>query len=313
MSLKTSLKKIKSCLMGRDVTAIDSLLGEILDKTNLDDDASALRTMLWQHMVAVDAKRRRIVAHERNQTQQSKDIRYVQSSIPPWRSVELPDCTIPGMITDEERQYYVWLGSQYSGSGEVVELGPWLGRSTYHIVHGLKDNVKFAGRQLYVYEDFVWRSSWMDGYFKDSDRPADKEDFLPLFRKYTEAFSSYITAERRRLSVGSREEAFGKLANPYSKMKDIPHLEWSHGPVEFLFVDVGRTIDVNEAWYDVFAPRLIPNKSLVIMQDWRTCMESPEQWYNQTRLFTDGKHQTMSLIHELQHGGVATFLWKGLP
>ena len=37
---------------------------------------------------------------------------------------------MPGMITDEEAQYYEWIGTFYQRAGAAIELGPWLGKST---------------------------------------------------------------------------------------------------------------------------------------------------------------------------------------
>jgi hypothetical protein len=277
-----------------------------------EPDLAALREALWRQLVAVDMRRRQVSGERYNREHPGDPYpRHILDANPPWRSVQPPSSKVPGMISEEEQRYYHWLGSQYSGSGEVVELGPWLGLSTFHIVMGLRKNPRFEGRRVYVYEDFVWRSSWMDASYAGPDRPGDHEDFLPLFQKFCGDLASWISAERRRLSVGALEEDFGRLIDPYDKCGSIPHLSWDRGPIELLYVDVGRTIAVNEAWYSVLSPFLLPGRSLVVMQDWRTCREVPEKWYNQTRQFTDGKHETMEMVHELSQGGTATFRWKG--
>jgi predicted O-methyltransferase YrrM len=66
------------------------------------------------------------------------------------------------MISPEECKYYRWLGRFFTGAGAVVELGPWLGCSTVHILAGLERSPGFRDRRLHVFDDFVWRSSWMD-------------------------------------------------------------------------------------------------------------------------------------------------------
>lgn len=52
----------------------------------------------------------------------------------PWSSAVIEDVDISGMISEEECRYYCYIGKFYSGKGEVVELGPWLGRSTFYIL-----------------------------------------------------------------------------------------------------------------------------------------------------------------------------------
>src|SRR6185295_10369511 len=68
----------------------------------------------------------------------------------PWLGVEVGDVDIRGMISQEEKQYYSYLPRFFSGQGEVVELGPWLGASTHYIVEGLKTNPSFKGKKLAV-------------------------------------------------------------------------------------------------------------------------------------------------------------------
>ncbi|MDO9060875.1 MAG: hypothetical protein Q7U92_17905, partial [Bradyrhizobium sp.] len=54
----------------------------------------------------------------------------------PWtQQARISDANaIPGMISEEEGQYYEYIGRLYRGHGEVIELGPWLGKSTRHII-----------------------------------------------------------------------------------------------------------------------------------------------------------------------------------
>ncbi|MBD2134000.1 hypothetical protein H6F47_16560 [Sphaerospermopsis sp. FACHB-1094] len=86
----------------------------------------------------------------------------------PWHSTSLKqDVKIPGMITLSEKQYYLYLGRFYSGFGSIIELGPWLGLSTYYLVSSLLNNPNFKSQKIDVYDDFIWRSSWMDKWLID--------------------------------------------------------------------------------------------------------------------------------------------------
>ena len=65
---------------------------------------------------------------------------HVSSEDPsPWtQQARISDAIAkPGMISEEEGQYYEYIGGFYRGHGEAIELGPWLGKSTRHIIRGL--------------------------------------------------------------------------------------------------------------------------------------------------------------------------------
>jgi len=215
---------------------------------------------------------------------------------PAWSPVELSDCVIPSMISKEEARYYMYLGQFYRGDGEIVELGPWLGSSTYFIHQGLSDCPYFKNRKIHVYDDFVWRSSFMNDKVRDDERLSDGADFKGLFDKYVASFKENLIVYKRRIS----SDRFNF---------HVPILEWKEKQIEMLFVDCGRTFKVNETWYDLLAPFFIPGKTLIIMQDWHTHQEVPVRWYNQIKQFTDAHKGELTLMHELRHGGVATFLY----
>ena len=204
------------------------------------------------------------------------------------------------MISRETCQYYSYIGQFYSGKGEVVELGPWLGRSTFYILQGLISNPNFSDKKLHVYDDFVWRTFYMDDKVSEEERLDNFQDFMHMFEKYTVAFKDHIKAEKRKVTT-------------YPENEDVPQLVWSGDPVEFIYVDCGRTYEVNEAWYKIFSGSFIPDTTLIIMEDWRTYRDVPVKWYNQTVQFTESRGSALELIHELKGGGVATFLFRGAP
>ena len=215
----------------------------------------------------------------------------------PWRNISVNPIVIPGMITDEEAQYYEYIGALYEGHGEAIELGSWLGKSTRHIIRGLHKSSNFANKTLHVFDDFVWRSSWMDAYAAKDLCPPNHADFRPIFEQFVREILSDLTVKR------------GQLAD-YDGNEHLPRIEWDGRPIEIMYIDCGRTTEVNEGWFEIFSPSFIPDMTLLIMQDWRTHRERPRLAYNQTLWFTMA-HPEMELVHELQHGGIATFLYRG--
>lgn len=228
---------------------------------------------------------------------QSSLERYIRDPSSPWISAVVPRILVPGMISEEEAKYYKYLCGLYSGRGELIELGPWLGCSTAHIISALISNPTFKGHKLHVFDDFVWRPEWMDQYVSPEERFRRHESFQPPFEKYAEPILQYLLTTRCKIVDFDGNES-------------LPSLQWSAGPIEILIVDCGRTIEVNEAWLKVFEPNLIPGVSLVVLQDFGTHRDWPHQWFNQLKLFV-GKHATkLDLVHELRGGGIATFIYR---
>jgi len=216
----------------------------------------------------------------------------------PWMSVSAAPINIPGMITNEEAQYHEYIGTLYEGFGEAIELGPWLGRSTGHIVRGLKTNSKFASRKLHVFDDFVWRTSWMDQHVPEDLRIGNHEDFQPVFEKFVSDILPDLIIYKNKIC-------------DYEGNEHLPKIKWDGRPIEFMYIDCGRTLEVNESWFNAFSPGFIPDVTLLIMQDWRTHRERPRLFYNETMRFTTA-HPELELIHEISQGGAATFLYRGV-
>jgi hypothetical protein len=78
----------------------------------------------------------------------------------PWGEIrfDLPG-HIPTMISQEEVQYLYWLGRDvWDGSSGVLEVGPWLGGSTWCLASGIEDNPRRrVTRPLHVMDNFRWR------------------------------------------------------------------------------------------------------------------------------------------------------------
>jgi hypothetical protein len=230
---------------------------------------------------------------------QEKVTAQILQQTPPWTGRDLEMTNIPRMISDEEQQYYSYLGRFYSGEGAVLELGPWLGASTLCILAGLISNPRFRGRKLHVYDDFVWRSSWMDQCMPSGATvPVNHGDFQPLFERHIKNLKKHVVTQRCRIA-------------PYDGNENLPALTWDGGPIEMCYVDCGRTFEVNEAWFRVLSKDFIPGRTLLVLQDWKTHRIVPVQWYNQIKMFTDSKGPALELVHELVHGSTATFLYRG--
>ena len=108
----------------------------------------------------------------------------------PWLQISVESLTMPGMTSDEEAQYYEYIGTLYEGFGAAVELGPWLGKSTRHIIRGLRGSPQFNNKKLFIFDDFIWRKSWMDRHAPEHLRLPNHSDFRALFESFVKDIQS---------------------------------------------------------------------------------------------------------------------------
>ena len=224
--------------------------------------------------------------------------RSIQAANPPWSEIMPAEPGIPGMISLEEAQYYEYIAKFYSGAGEAVEFGPWLGRSTFHIAASLRRNPLFEGHKLHVFDDFVWRPEWMNSYVPPEKRLPRHADFSHLFQEYATAVKDEIQVTKCRFA-------------PFDGNEALPVFSWNRGDIEMLFVDCGRTLEGNNAWYSMVKKHLIPNRTLIFLQDWGTHREVPLKHYNQMHMFTGLLADELEILHEVRDGTLAAFLYLG--
>jgi hypothetical protein len=157
---------------------------------------------------------------------------------------------VPGQISMDQRRFLLdYARHDFSGAGEIVDLGCWLGSSTVPLAAGLTTNRGPAARSrsIYAYDLFRWESLMevflegtpLAGRFRDGD---DFED----------AFRSYLAPWRDRVRV---------------RAGDLTALGWADGPIEFLFVDAMKSVGLANNIARRFFGALEPGTSLVFHHD----------------------------------------------
>ena len=140
---------------------------------------------------------------------------------------------------------------RYTGAGEIVDLGCWMGATTIAFSKGLRKNLKLAPganrKRIHSYDLFQWHRT-MDVNVKGT----------PLEGKYREGESFLAEFEARTKPY---EEHF--TIHP----GDVSAHPWSGGPIELLFVDAMKTADTARVIVRDFYPHLIPGVSVVAHQD----------------------------------------------
>lgn len=220
----------------------------------------------------------------------------------PWEDIIVPECQTPGMLTEAEKKYYLYISGFVSGKGSVVEVGTWLGMSTFFIANGLKRNPRFKGK-LVCFDDFVWRETSMGkwvSHLEDFEKPDHLGSFHPLFQSYLELGGNTEIVESHRQKVAD-----------YYGNESLPTLEWTGEPIELAIIDCGRELGVNLGWYELLSGSFIANQTLVVMQDWQNHKRVPEIPWENTKIFTDGLGNALKLVHEVRAAGIATFLFCG--
>ncbi len=140
---------------------------------------------------------------------------------------------------------------RYTGAGEIVDLGCWMGATTIAFSKGLRKNVKLAPganqKRIHSYDLFQWHPT-MDLNVKGTSlegkyQPGDS--FLADFEVRTKPYVEHFTIHPGDVSL-----------HP-----------WKSGPIELLFVDAMKMPDTARVIVRNFYPHLIPGVSIVAHQD----------------------------------------------
>jgi len=193
-----------------------------------------------------------------------------------------------GMTTTTERAYFEhYARSLYTGAGDMVDLGCWLGSTTICLAKGLVRNrrAQVVRRRVHAYDEFVWQT-WMDDCVRGTDlegtfRPGDS--FLEEFRRRAASW-----ADRIEIHPG-----------------DLCTLPWSGGPIEFLLVDVMKSWHLAHATVRGFFPFMIPDRSYLLHQDFA---HSYASWIH---LIHYRLRHWFRLVHVVPHSQSFVFKYVG--
>ena len=164
---------------------------------------------------------------------------------------QVPDAC--GMISADERAYYyAYARRLFTGTGEIVDLGCWLGATTISLAAGLAANPRPAAspRRVHAYDRFIWED-WMDGVHLLGNPPMvrtfrTQDSFLGEFYERIDGWKDRITVHPADLLVdGWRMER----------------------PIECLLVDAMKSWSLTSCILRNFFPWLVPRLSVVIYQD----------------------------------------------
>jgi hypothetical protein len=166
----------------------------------------------------------------------------------PTESLTLPvELTrVKTMLSAQEVELlYTLARDQYTGRGEIIDAGAFLGGSTLALACGLRDNLATFSKhgRVHSYDRFVsdqYVARYIDGYPEGTST-----------RPY---YDSVIAGVASCVSVHEGEIATSRW--PIDR------------PIEILFIDVAKNGETNDFLLQQFFPRLIPGVSTIIQQDY---------------------------------------------
>jgi len=173
------------------------------------------------------------------------------------------------MISQEEVQYLYWLGRDvWDGSSGVLEVGPWLGGSTWCLASGVEDNPRRrATRPLHVIDNFRWRP------LMAQRAPLE----LPPDSSFRPHFERNVSPKRHLLAIHEvtlPDDASADLTHDdpvRGNSSGLPLLSGSDLPAE---IDIAF-IDGAKSWMGLIhllreiGPRCISGRTLLVLQDFK--------------------------------------------
>jgi len=156
------------------------------------------------------------------------------------------------MLTDNELCFLEQYGRySYTGAGKIVDLGCWLGGSTLALARGVADSAhqkrRTRRRPIDAFDRFVWED-WMTPIGRMLDVPKQYAPGDDYFEDVEVLLRSHEGMVRLRRGDLVDEPDF----------RDV---------IEFLFIDAMKSWPLANAIQRVFFPRLIPERSLIVQQD----------------------------------------------
>jgi hypothetical protein len=153
------------------------------------------------------------------------------------------------MITPSERAYLYWYGKHiFTGKGDIVDLGCWLGSTSISLAMGFEGNHRAkTNRFIHSYDEFIWRP-YMDTIAKRTS----------LEGKY-HAGDSFLDEFERRTHPWRR------CIRAYPG--DLAKVGWKGGAIEFLLIDAMKSWEAASGVIQKFFPALMPGVSIIMHQD----------------------------------------------
>jgi hypothetical protein len=177
-----------------------------------------------------------------------------------WENEFVPNTVrkIPTMLCPETMAYYKWLARTFSGIGDIVELGCWMGCSTCCLAEGVLQNPDARSRKIHVFDSFVWLD-WMKNFTEDQRilraDLTDGSSFVDYFWMHCEPYHDLLEVHRSALNTDN--DKF-----------DLPDIKWEKQEIGILVMDFGDDKAANEAMWQVFSPSFLSDNTIIVFNQY---------------------------------------------
>jgi len=186
----------------------------------------------------------------------------------PWKDLEIevpPE--IPTMISGEEMRYCFWLTCEaWDGRGGVVEIGPWLGGSTWCLAAGMEANPRAGTGKLHVVDNFRWRP------FMSDRAPLELEpdaSFRTHFERNLAPKKELLVVHEATLpdddSAKLAEDPGGVLTE--TEAVELLSIQALPEEIGILFIDGAKSWRAFRWLLEALGPRFVPGKTIIVCQD----------------------------------------------
>ena len=173
------------------------------------------------------------------------------------------------MVSDEELDYLHRLTRDaWSGSAGVVEMGPWLGGSTWALARGMEENRdREPTARLHVIDNFVWQPFMAE---RAGLQLAAGASFRQHFEANLRPKGELLVVHEAALPDDDSCDAVHDVGFVDAE-REVPVLTESHLPpqVEIALVDGAKSWGGLLHLMGLLAPRLIPGRSTIVFQDFK--------------------------------------------
>ena len=137
----------------------------------------------------------------------------------------------PTMITHEEMRMLGWLAKNSKKSGQIVDLGCFLGGSTVSLAWG--NSMSNTSRKIYSFDRFEIDERLKHIFlYKKGHEFVEGTDAYPILKILRKKYSEYIVP----------------------RAGDVTKQNWDQGEISILFIDLSKSKAVNDYIANVFFP-----------------------------------------------------------
>ncbi|MBT1695463.1 hypothetical protein KK083_01155 [Fulvivirgaceae bacterium PWU4] len=213
-----------------------------------------------------------------------------------WRGEQVrPEAhMIPHMLHGESFQYYKWLGRMSSGFGDIVEIGCWMGATTFQLADGLSENNLNPKKKIHVIDTFRWDDDLaLYGDHKSLKNKRTGDDFLDDFNAYTNLYREHIIPHRHMFVCDealTQDSARQAVTN-------------SSNPIEYLIQDIAPDYEFNEYIWKLYSPFFVDGKTILVYGEYGNFFATS------LRRFVQDYSDHLIPIHKV-YGNVKAFLYR---